>query len=124
MTDAELQSEVPRGGTFRITSRLLRRFFPGEMRGLFVGLIFLLIASGMTLLQPWPIKIVLDSVVGKIAPPTVVQWFTTPFQNTAWFAGHPGLLMLTVLCIGILLIELLMGVCHVLSTYVLNAVAL
>src|SRR5215469_16689784 len=54
-----------RCGTFRLTARLLCRFLPGEMRGLGVGLIFLLSASALTLLQPWPIKVVLDSVVGK-----------------------------------------------------------
>jgi ATP-binding cassette subfamily B protein len=124
MTEPEVPTEEPRGGTFRVTARLLHRFLPGEMRGLIFGLIFLLVASGMTLLQPWPIKIVLDSVVGQITPPAIVQWLTSPFEKSSWFAGHPGLLLLTVLCVAILLIELLMGVCHILSTYVLNSVAL
>jgi ABC-type multidrug transport system fused ATPase/permease subunit len=97
---------------------------PGEIRGLSVGLFFLLIASAMTLLQPWPVKIVLDSVVGKIAPNAFVQWLVTPFEKASWFAGHPGLLLLTILCLAILLIELLMGISHVLSTYILNSVAL
>jgi ATP-binding cassette subfamily B protein len=113
-----------RAGTFRATARLLRRFLPGEMRGLTVGLVFLLVASAMTLLQPWPIKVVLDSVVGKIAPPEIVQWIAAPFGKGSMFGEHPGVLLLTVLCIAILVIELLMGACHVLSTYVLNSVAL
>jgi hypothetical protein len=101
MTEPEIPTEEPRGGTVRVTVRLLRRFLPGEMRGLVLGLIFLLGASGMTLLQPWPIKIVLDSVVGKLAPPAIVQWLTAPFENSSWFVGHPGLLMLTMLCAAI-----------------------
>jgi ATP-binding cassette, subfamily B, bacterial len=124
MTEPEVISQEPRIGTFRVTMRLLRRFMPGELRGLTLGLIFLLGASAMTLLQPWPIKLVLDSVVSKIAPPSFVQWFVAPLEGAGMFAGHPGLLLLTIICIAILLIELLMGVCHVFSTYVLNSVAL
>jgi ATP-binding cassette, subfamily B, bacterial len=124
MSEPEFPLQEPRSGTFRVTTRLLRRFMPGEMRGLSLGLIFLLGASAMTLLQPWPIKVVLDSVVGKIAPPAIVQSVTAPFQGAGLFAGRPELLLLTILCVAILLIELLMGVCHVLSTYVLNSVAL
>jgi ATP-binding cassette subfamily B protein len=124
MTEPEVTSQEPRGGSLRVTTRLLRRFMPGEIRGLALGLIFLLGASAMTLLQPWPIKVVLDSVVGKIAPPAIVQSATAPFQGAGLFDGHPALLLLTILCAAILLIELLMGVCHVLSTYVLNSVAL
>jgi ATP-binding cassette subfamily B protein/subfamily B ATP-binding cassette protein MsbA len=124
MAEIEAHPDGPRGGTFRVTSRLLRRFMPGEIRGLSLGLIFLLGASAMTLLQPWPIKVVLDSVVGKIARPAVVQWLAGPFEGARPFAGHPGILLLTILCLAILLIEILMGVCHVVSTYVLNSVAL
>jgi ABC-type multidrug transport system fused ATPase/permease subunit len=124
MAEIEAQPDEPRSGTFRVTARLLRRFIPGEIRGLSLGLIFLLVASAMTLLQPWPIKVVLDSVVGKIAPPEVVQWLVSPLEGAGLFAAHPGLSLLTILCVAILLIELLMGVCHVFSTYVLNSVAL
>lgn len=124
MSEPEIGLGESRGGTFRVTTRLLRRFLPGEIPGLTLGLVFLLAASAMTLLQPWPIKVVLDSVVGKMIPPGAVQWLVAPFQSLNWSTEHPGLLLLTILCIAILLIELLMGVCHVISTYVLNSLAL
>jgi ATP-binding cassette, subfamily B, bacterial len=124
MSETDVPLEKLRAGTFRVTARLLRRFMPGEIRGLSLGLIFLLGASAMTLLQPWPIKVILDSVVGKIAPPAFVHWLITPFEKGPWFGEHLALALLTVLCVAILLIELLMGVCHVLSAYVLNSVAL
>src|ERR1043166_7531189 len=111
-------------GSFKVTMRLLRRFLPGELRGLFIGLIFLLLASAMTLLQPWAMQVVFDSVVGRNAPPALVQWSSSLFEKSSSFAGHPAWVLLTVLCLGILVIELLLGVCHVLSTYVLNSVAL
>jgi ABC-type multidrug transport system fused ATPase/permease subunit len=103
---------------------MVRRCLPGEVRGLALGLFLLLVASSAALLQPWPVKIVIDSVVGKVLPPAIVQWLVAPFQNNSAFAGHPGMALLTILCFGVLLIELLMGACHVFSSFVLNSVAL
>ncbi|HAO80335.1 MAG TPA: ABC transporter ATP-binding protein [Verrucomicrobia subdivision 3 bacterium] len=123
MNEPEIPDEVPRGKTFQITARMVRRCMPGEVRGLVLGLLLLLVASGATLLQPWPVKIVIDSVIGKITPPALVQWFTALFQNSD-SAGHSGIALLTLLCVGLLLIELIMGACHVFSSYVLNSVAL
>jgi ATP-binding cassette subfamily B protein/subfamily B ATP-binding cassette protein MsbA len=124
MNELESQIDDSRGGTFPVTVRMLRRFLPGEVRGLVLGLVFLLAASAAALLQPWPLKIVLDSVIGKVPAPAPVQWLVSPFTATALFSDHPGLLLLTILCAALLLIELLMGVCNVVSAYVLNSVAL
>ncbi len=120
----EPQTSDTRGHTFPVALRLLRQFMPGEGRGVVPGLLLLLAASGAALLQPWPLKIVLDSVVGKIPPPTPVQWLLAPLDQGAFFAGHPKLFLLTALCAAVLGIELLMGLCNVLSAYLLNAVAL
>src|ERR1051325_4653902 len=124
MSEAEVPVEEPRRGTLRVTARLLRRFMPGEIRELSIGLVFLLGATLMTLLQPWPIKIVLDSVVGKSPTPAAVRWLVAPFEHSSWFSQHPGFALLTMLCVTILAIELFLGICHVLSAYVLNSVAL
>jgi ATP-binding cassette, subfamily B, bacterial len=124
MTDPKPQTGDARGGTVHVTLRLLRQFLPGEVRGLVLGLLLLLLASGAALLQPWPLKIVLDSVVGKIPPPAPVQWLVAPLNHSALFSGDPALLLLTALCAAVLLTQLLMGICNVFSAYVLNAVAL
>jgi ABC-type multidrug transport system fused ATPase/permease subunit len=121
---SELTARIPRVGTFRVAGRLLRRFLPGETRSLVVGIVFMLGAAAMALLQPWPLKVVLDSVVGRVPVPALLQRMSVSLGTSSAFAGHPGLALLTILCLAILLIELLMGVCHVLSTYVLTAVAL
>src|SRR6184192_1927980 len=105
MSETEHLDEVPRGKTFQVTARMVRRCMPGEGRGFILGLILLLAASGATLLQPWPIKIVIDSVIGNLTPPAILQWFTSTFQNSDT-AGHPGIALLTLLCLGLLLIEL------------------
>ena len=124
MTRQESKTGDARGGTFQVTLRLLRQFLPGEVRGLAAGLLLLLFASGAALLLPWPLKIVLDSVVGNVPPPAPVQWLVAPLSRSAIFSGNPPLLLLTTLCLGLLLLELLMGVCNVFSAYVLNSVAL
>lgn len=111
-------------GSLRITARLMKRFLPGEWRGLVLGLAFLLSAALLTLLQPWPLKMVLDCVVGKTAAPAAIRSLGDSLEKVPFFAGHPGLALLTLLCAAILLIELFLEACNVFSTYVLNSVAL
>ena len=120
MDEPELQTDDRHGGTMQVTARLLRRFLPGEVRGLLTGLLLLLVASGVTLLQPWPLKLVLDCVVGQVPLPTPIRWLT---QNS-FFSASPKLYLLSVFCAALLLVELVMGVCNVLSSYILNSVAL
>jgi ATP-binding cassette subfamily B protein/subfamily B ATP-binding cassette protein MsbA len=124
MSVSEIQSTAKRQGTLQATERLLRRFLPGEMRGLLIGLILLLASAGVALLQPWPLKLVLDSVVGAVPLPTPVRWLTSFFDGNSFFAAHPKMFLLTSLCLALLLVQLFMGVCNVLSAYVLTAVSL
>jgi ATP-binding cassette subfamily B protein len=102
----------PTGGTWRITTRLLARYLPGEMRPVLLGFVLVLGASGAALLQPWPLKLVLDHVVGN-QPAT--GWLTQHYSKTG---------LLALLCLALLVIELVMGLFNVLSAYLLNAVAL
>jgi len=124
MSEPEATTDRAETGTIQVTARILRRFLPGEVRRLVTGLLLLLAASLAALLQPWPLKIVLDSVVGKIPPPAPVRWLVELFGASSFFAEHPALLLLTLLCVALLLIELVMGACNIVSAYVLNAVAL
>ena len=120
MNETEIQPEDARGGTLPVTLRLLRRFLPGETHGLIGGLFLLLVGSGVTLLQPWPLKLVLDSVVGQAPLPAVVHRLIAPFAGLSPFAASPKLFLLTIFCLALLLVELVMGVCNVWSAYVLN----
>src|ERR1043166_3366622 len=78
MNEPESQADETRGSTVQVTMRLLRRFLPGELRGLTAGLLLLLAAAGVALLQPWPLKLVLDSVVGTIPLPETLQRLAGP----------------------------------------------
>src|SRR3974390_2357899 len=100
MNDPAAQIDGRKGGTVQVTTRLLRLFLPGEVRWLFIGLILLLLASGVTLLQPWPLKLVLDSVVGQVPLPNSISWLT----HNAYFSSNPKIFLLTVLCVALLLV--------------------
>jgi ATP-binding cassette subfamily B protein/subfamily B ATP-binding cassette protein MsbA len=100
--------------------RLLRRFMPGETKLILVGFVLVLAASAMALLQPWPLKLVLDCVIGRAPLPVMISQAVQAMGLN--LDSRMSLLML--LCLGLLVIELLLGVFNVISAYLLNSVAL
>src|SRR5579864_6863960 len=95
--------------TLPVTFRLLRKFLPGETRSVLAGLCFVLAGSAAALLQPWPLKLVLDCVIGHDRLP---GFFVRAFNGVglggvASVDSKLGLLLL--LCLSLLLIELLLG---------------
>lgn len=111
-------------GTLEVTARLLRRFLPGDTRRVVLGLALVLGASGAALLQPWPLKLVLDCVVGMNPEPAWLSSLPRWLGAGGYAAAHPKGALLLVLCVGLLLIELALGGLNVLSAYLLNSVAL
>jgi ATP-binding cassette, subfamily B, bacterial len=109
------------GGTVKITARLLRRFLPGEARLILIGFAIVLAASGAALLQPWPLKLVVDCVVGTHPAPQVLREAAATF---AWLSEDSRMRTLAVLCLALLLIEVVQGGMNVFSAYLLNSVAL
>lgn len=116
---------VPRdAGTLRISARLLRPVLKGETRQSALGMFFLLAVTAATLLQPWPLKLVVDSVLGNHrAPAFLITAADVISANIPWL-DSPRLGLLLILCLGVLLIQLLIGAFNVLSTYMLVAVGL
>jgi ATP-binding cassette, subfamily B, bacterial len=76
-------------------------------------------STALSLLQPWPMKLVIDSVIGSVPPPAFLSEFARALSNTD---GRMALLVL--LCIGQLLLAVITGLLTVASTYVLVAVGL
>jgi ATP-binding cassette subfamily B protein/subfamily B ATP-binding cassette protein MsbA len=114
----------PAVGTLQVTVHLLRKFIPGETRYVLLGLLLVLGASGTALLQPWPLKFVLDSVIGHNQLPPAIS---AALQNS-WLGGldsvNSKFRLLLLLCLGLLVIELLLGAFNIASAYLLNSVAL
>ncbi len=110
-------------GSLQVTARLLRRFLPGHGLRVGSGLLLLIGASGTALLQPWPLKLVLDSVVGnQPLSPLLSRMFEA--VTGAHGPTHSATTLLLWLCVALLLIEFAMGLLNVASAYLLNSVAL
>jgi ATP-binding cassette subfamily B protein/subfamily B ATP-binding cassette protein MsbA len=118
------QNDKPALGTLRVTTHLLRKFIPGETRYVLFGLLLVLGASGTALLQPWPLKLVLDSVIGHDQLPGVISSALRNFELGSLDSIDSKFRLLLLLCLGLLFIELLLGAFNVSSAYLLNSVAL
>lgn len=118
MPEREQQSA---GGTLQVTVRLLRKFMPDETAAVLLGFVLVIAASGMALLQPWPLKLVLDCVIGRDQLP---GFLSAVLQSLGLPTLDSKVNLLLLLCLGLLLIELFLGVFNVWSAYLLNSVAL
>ncbi|WP_447969652.1 ABC transporter ATP-binding protein [Nitrospira sp. M1] len=111
--------------TWQLSAWLLRLCGSGEEVKILLGVLLLLGGSAFALLQPWPLKLVVDSVLGNHEAPAMIADLTTwASQLMPWLFADRDTALLLILCTGILLIQLVMGGLTVLSTYILVAVGL
>ena len=110
-------------GSLRILARLFGNYMVGEWRRVALGLFLLLAASGTALLQPWPLKMILDGVVGD-AP--THPWVAAATSTVGGWIGRPSepKVLLLFLCGCLLLIHAISGALKVLHTYVLVSAGL
>ncbi|HEY8599561.1 MAG TPA: ABC transporter ATP-binding protein [Thermomicrobiales bacterium] len=104
--------------------RLLRETVPGEALPIISGLVLLLGLTGVSLLQPWPLKLVLDGVLGGHQLPSWLTALASVVDRSGYFATHPRYGQLLVLCLGLLVVQLLVGIFNVSSSYVLVSIGL
>ncbi len=112
-----------RAGSLVTAARLLKMCMPGERTGTLTGMALMLCGSLVGLLQPWPMKFIIDSVTSKTAPPEFLsrtQHFIAAIIPIG--TGKSGLI--TVLCIALVLISLLAAGISVLSTWMLISAGL
>ena len=109
---------LPAGvSTLRLCLRLLRDYGWEEKWTVLGGLALLAGTSGVHLLQPWPMKLILDLLTGAHGSSATLS------ALAATFGGGPGM-SVGLLCAAILAIHLLAGVLNVASTYLLVAAGL
>ena len=106
-------------GTVAVAVRLLRTCLSGEGWRTLLGYLLLLAGTGVALLQPWPLKLMVDVVVGDEAAPGFLQRLLDRFGEGASTGA-----LLAVLCASILLLHLISGALNVGSTYVLTSAGL
>ncbi|HLH63581.1 MAG TPA: ABC transporter ATP-binding protein [Ktedonobacteraceae bacterium] len=118
-----MMEENKNPGTLRLMWRLLRMCMPGQIPLILVGLIVSLGSAGAALLQPWPLKLVVDNVVSNHPLPGPLASVTGIITaHTA--ITSPRVALLVILCLAVLVIQALVGLFEVLSTYLLVSVGL
>jgi ABC-type multidrug transport system fused ATPase/permease subunit len=106
--------------TLGVASRLVRLTLPGDRGRLVPGLLLLLAATALGLLQPWPLKLIVDSVLGTVPAPKVV---TSAADALGFARGRPAA-MLVVLCAAVIALQAVAGSLTMLGTNVLVAIGL
>ena len=104
--------------TLAVARQLLRLTLPGDGRRLVPGLMLLLAAAGVGLLQPWPLKLVVDSVLGPLPAPAPLA------RAAAALALSPPVALLVVLCVGLVALQAVVGLLTMAGTNLLVAVGL
>jgi ATP-binding cassette subfamily B protein len=117
-------SGVSAGGTFGFAAKLLRRCGTGEGTRAAAGLGLLIAGSAVTLLEPWPLKLVIDSVLGAQQAPPILDWLAGSLASQMLFGVDHRLALLAILCLGSVAIQLLVGAFSVLSSSVLVSTGL
>jgi ATP-binding cassette, subfamily B, bacterial len=107
------------GGTVSLAVRLLRAYGIGQTLKIVLGLVLLFVASGVALLQPWPLKLVLDSALGNRPLPIGLQHVADTLHSAVAPSSDGKVFLLVALCVAVVLIQLLAGVIEIASTYVL-----
>ena len=118
-TSTKTEAVDRRAGTSSVALRLLRLCGKGEARSSALGLALLFFSTAAALLQPWPMKLVIDSVIGSNPAPAFLSK-----SAHAISASDPRIALLVLLCVAQLLLHMLIGALMVASTYVLVAVGL
>ena len=110
--------KLPQGvSTLRLSARLLRQYGLPERWRVLAGLLLLALTSAVSLLQPWPMKLILDIVAGVRQPG---GWL----NDVAVSLGGGTPTVIAMLCLAILAAHLVAGTLNVLSSYLLIAAGL
>ena len=109
---------APRPGAFRTAARLLRLCMGGEVRTAIGGLLLMLSGSVLALLQPWPLKFIMNVVATKSSPPAFLN-AAQRFVAHLIPIGENKMGLIGLLCLALLLISLGSAAISVVSTWLL-----
>ncbi|MHB1769364.1 MAG: ABC transporter transmembrane domain-containing protein, partial [Phycisphaerae bacterium] len=109
---------APRPGAFRTAARLLRLCMGGEVRTAIAGLLLMLSGSVLALLQPWPLKFIMNVVATKSSPPAFLV-AAQRFVAHLIPIGENKMGLIGLLCLALLLISLGSAAITVVSTWLL-----
>jgi ATP-binding cassette subfamily B protein len=93
-------------------------YFRAHWQLLAVGLVLTGLGIGTELLKPWPLKVIIDTILSDEAPTGGID------QAILALFGHDKSVLLPVLCLGILAVYLCAGSLNLVSKYLLVKVSL
>lgn len=107
------------GGTLSFAVKAMRRCGAGEGAQAAIGLGLTIAATAVALLQPWPLKLTIDCVLGTDRAPRFLDRLASFLTELFPSVSNHRLSLLAVLCTGIVVIQLVIGACNVLGMSVL-----
>jgi ATP-binding cassette subfamily B protein len=113
-----------REGTLTVLGRLLAQTLRGEAARTVAGVTLVIASSMVLVLEPWPLKLIVDSVLGDHPLPPSLASLMTGVADRLGLGANSRLLVLAWLCASIVALRLLAGLLTMLSTNVLVAVGL
>src|SRR6202045_1094343 len=103
---------------YRRVIRYYRPFLPQTL----VGLLLSILGIGLSLLKPWPFKIIVDDFLEPKQSPHIGHFAL--FSGSHRLAIPRGLSGISVLCLALVLIQFLWGVCNWITNYLLVKIGL
>jgi ATP-binding cassette subfamily B protein/subfamily B ATP-binding cassette protein MsbA len=99
--------------------RRVLKYYRGFLGRSLVAMAFSFAATGLNLLKPWPLKIIVDWVIPRFKLGATVSW---PASGP-WWIQVPRLVVL-VLCLALVVVQLLWGLCNYISNYLFVKIGL
>jgi ATP-binding cassette, subfamily B, bacterial len=124
MSSGKVDITRRRLATLVVAMRLLTLELRGEARRIVVGLVVLTAASAVLVLEPWPLKLIVDSVLGDRQLPAWLAAVVTSVTGGDSLGGDSRLWLLGWLCAGMIGLRLLAGTLNMFSVNVLVSVGL
>jgi ATP-binding cassette, subfamily B, bacterial len=95
------------------------KYYRGFLGRSLIAMAFSFAATGLNLLKPWPLKIIVDWVIPRFKLGAHVSW---P-DSGPWWIQEPRLVVFA-LCLALVVVQLLWGLCNYISNYLFVKIGL
>src|SRR5438270_3455873 len=109
--------------------RRVLEYYRSFSAGTLIGIAFSLASIGLNLLKPWPFKVIVDYILpGRLSdfhPPPIFRWIlhfaNAPVAQSRQLSSSD---LIALLCLALVLIQVLWGLCNFASNYVFVKIGL
>ena len=109
--------------------RRVLEYYRSFAAGTLIGVFFSLASIGLNLLKPWPFKVIVDYILpgrtSEFHPPSIFRWIlhfaNAPVAQSRQLSSSD---LIALLCLALVLIQVLWGLCNFASNYVFVKIGL